>query len=296
MPGESYITGSALSKQIKKAEEGFYREADSCVPKSGNRCYHLMAWDWTQETRMQACRCARMWRDTHIEIILPFLSLAVALEKAQLEREREMRQWVWDAVIPNVCIHVMRVCVCCLSERVCLCVSGNGISVSAALYNVSQQILNQIHHWELAAVIRHTLWWLCLLQGYTAECHLEGWDGRSLPAALDQRPTHESRKSRRRGWLPGSNMTGRDHILNFVEYWYWVWSFSSNHYSRHSNTGKSGTRSKSRFMSFLRDTSLIWLVLVYHCNVGSALNHFVWHMYPLLWLTPWAASTWHFGL
>ncbi|AWP05922.1 Hypothetical protein SMAX5B_007563, partial [Scophthalmus maximus] len=55
MPGESYITGSALSKQIKKAEEGFYREADSCVPKSGNRCYNLMAWDWTQETRMQAC-------------------------------------------------------------------------------------------------------------------------------------------------------------------------------------------------------------------------------------------------
>lgn len=61
------------------------------------------------------------------------------------------------------------------------------IHVSAALHNVSQHILIQIHHWELPPTISHSLWLLCFLQGYTVECHLKGWEGRLLPAALSQR-------------------------------------------------------------------------------------------------------------
>lgn len=162
-----------------------------------------MAWDWTQETHASLQVCTYMCRETHTHT-----HLQTHLKKrSQIERER------WnDSVILVACIHVYK--------RVYVtyvCVSRNGIPVSAALHSVSQQILIQIHHRELFPIISHSLWWLCLLQGYTVECHLKGWEGRLLLAALYQRICIK-RGKRRRGWLPVCKMIGWNHIFSLAPF------------------------------------------------------------------------------
>ncbi len=169
MPGEPYITRS-VSKQIKKAEGGFYCEADSCVPKSG-RYYNLMAWDWTLETHsgLQVCRKTH----THTHKARDYSQFPFSCRHIWKSTAGERERWD-DCVILNACIHVHKPV---YVVYVCVCVSRNWISVSAALHNVSQHILIQIHHWELLSIISHSLWLLCLLQGYTVEYHLKGWEG-----------------------------------------------------------------------------------------------------------------------
>lgn len=186
----------------KRQKGAFIVKLTVVLPKVGDG---VTTW-WREighRRHMQACRCAHICVEKHTHT-----HLQTHLKKrSQIQRER------WnDSVILVACIHVYK--------RVYVtyvCVSRNGIPVSAALHSVSQQILIQIHHRELFPIISHSLWWLCLLQGYTVECHLKGLEGRLLLAALYQRICLK-RGKRRRGWLPVCKMIGWNHIFSLAPF------------------------------------------------------------------------------
>lgn len=155
-PGELYITGSDGTQTNQKGRRGLLL----CSPKREM----VLQPDGVRLDTGDTCNPGlRLCVEKHIQIILPFVSLAETPIKHRCrEREREM-----GCYHPQRLHSCTQVCVCC-------CVSRKWDPVSAALHNVSQHTLIQIHHWELLPIISHTLWWFCLLQGYTVECHLKG--------------------------------------------------------------------------------------------------------------------------
>lgn len=101
--------------------------------------------------------------------------------------ENGQKRWDNKLLVSFLMCVLMNICVFMLH----MCVSRNGISVSAPLYNVSRHILFQIHQRKLLPIFYHNLWWLwvwkaesCLLLPslYQSLCMKKGKSSRQLPA------------------------------------------------------------------------------------------------------------------